>query len=197
LPLDDRFAQRFAENAQRYHGQRRAFVFHAGMGHLPTDVAPDVRSRSFVIEAHVRLAEGDEGVLIAHGDATCGYSLFIRAGRLTYDMNVGGRHAVVASDPLPLDGHRRLGVAVKASAGKRVITLLVDGAAVGAGETELGFHNFVSWSGLDIGFDRGSPVGDYAAPFAFTGRLKKVTVSMDTDQALDAAALADAELARQ
>ena len=53
LPLDDRFAPRFAENAARFHGPRTRFVFHAGMGHLPTDVAPDVRSRAFVIEADV------------------------------------------------------------------------------------------------------------------------------------------------
>ena len=41
LPLDDRFAPRFADNAKRFHGPRNRFVFHAGMGHVPTDVAPD------------------------------------------------------------------------------------------------------------------------------------------------------------
>ncbi|MHC2725515.1 arylsulfatase A-like enzyme [Bradyrhizobium diazoefficiens] len=43
LPLDDRFGPRFAENAARFHGARHHFVFHHGMGHVPTDVAPDVR----------------------------------------------------------------------------------------------------------------------------------------------------------
>ncbi len=38
LPLDDRFAARFAENAARFQGARNHFVFHAGMGHVPTDV---------------------------------------------------------------------------------------------------------------------------------------------------------------
>ena len=46
LPLDDRFGERFAENAARHLGTRRVFTFHAGMGHLPTDVCPDLRSRS-------------------------------------------------------------------------------------------------------------------------------------------------------
>ena len=54
LPLDDRFGPRFAENAARFHGPRKRFVFHAGMGHVPTDVAPDVRSRSYLIEADAR-----------------------------------------------------------------------------------------------------------------------------------------------
>jgi arylsulfatase len=196
LPLDDRFAPRFAENAARFHGPRTHFVFHAGMGHLPTDVAPDVRSRAFVIEAHVELKTGDEGVLIAHGDATCGYALFVRDGRLVYDMNVGGKHAVAVSDrPIP-DGERRLGVAVKYH-GKRLLRLLIDGDEDGAAETELGFNSFISWSGLDIGCDRGSPVADYPAPFAFTGTLKKVTVTMDQDQALDGEAVGRAEMARQ
>ena len=55
LPLDDRFAPRFVENAARFHGARNRFIFHAGMGHVPTDVAPDVRSRSYTIEAYVEI----------------------------------------------------------------------------------------------------------------------------------------------
>jgi arylsulfatase A-like enzyme len=196
LPLDDRFAPRFAENATRFHGPRKHFVFHAGMGHLPTDVAPDVRSRSFVIEAHVKLDAGDQGVLIAHGDATCGYSLFVRGGRLIYDMNVGGLHAQTVSDRTIPTGHHRLGVAVR-NQDKRFVSLLIDGQSAGASETALGFHNFISWSGLDIGRDRGSPVADYEAPFAFSGTLKKVTVTMDPDQTLDGDAIGQAEMARQ
>ena len=71
LPLDDRFAPRFADNAKRFHGPRNRFVFHAGMGHVPTDVAPDVRSRTYTIEADARVdGPATEGVLIAHGDMT-------------------------------------------------------------------------------------------------------------------------------
>ena len=80
---------------------------------------------------------------------------------------------------------------------RRFIRLLIDGEPAGSGETRLGFHNFISWTGLDIGRDRGSPVADYAAPFAFTGTLKKVTVTMDPDQALDGDAIGEAEMARQ
>jgi len=112
-------------------------------------------------------------------------------------MNVGGRHAVATSDRTIPPGHRRLGVAVRSGPGRRIITLLVDGKAAGSVETELGFRNFVSWSGLDIGRDRGNPVADYAAPFAFTGVLKKVTVTMDADQALDGETIGAAEMGRQ
>ena len=78
LPLDDRFGPRFIDNAKRFHGARTRYVFHAGMGHVPTEVAPDVRSRSYLIEALAEIAPGSEGVLIAHGDATSGYSLYLR-----------------------------------------------------------------------------------------------------------------------
>jgi arylsulfatase len=76
-------------------------------------------------------------------------------------------------------------------------TASFDGVPAGETTTPLGFHTLISWSGLDIGLDRGSPVGDYTAPFAFTGLLRKVTVTMNDDQALDSDAVGDAEMARQ
>jgi arylsulfatase len=198
LPLDDRFQQRFGDNAKRFHGPRRNFVFHAGMGHVPTDVAPDVRSRTYTIEADARIdGAATEGVLIAHGDMTCGYSLYLKDGRLTYDMNVGGVHHIAVSDrPVPA-GHRKLGLRMRRDKGHNIATLLIDGEAAGGLTTQLGFVSFISWSGLDIGRDRGSPVSHYEAPFAFTGKLRKVTFTLDDDQALDAKAAAEAALARE
>ncbi len=81
--------------------------------------------------------------------------------------------------------------------GRNVATLLLDGEAVGGFDTQNGFVSFISWSGLDIGRDRSSPVSHYQAPFAFTGKLRKVTVLMDDDQVLDAEAAAGAVLARE
>jgi arylsulfatase A-like enzyme len=214
LPLDDRFTPRFAQNALRYHGPRRRFVFHAGMGHLPTDVAPDVRSRHYTIEAEVRIdTPGDHGVLIAHGDATSGYSLFVRDGRLVHDMNIGGVHHVVESDrPVPI-GHCRLGFRMEQGPltaigplpgvgrvmvpGTRRGTLLIDGQPAGSLETSAGFNNFISWSGLDIGRDRGSPVSHYDAPFEFTGRLSKVTMTLENAEPADDEGAARAQLARE
>jgi arylsulfatase len=63
--------------------------------------------------------------------------------------------------------------------------------------SRLGFFNFISWTGLDIGRDRGSPVSHYESPFAFTGPLLKVTVTMDDDQRLDGDGVGRAQLARE
>jgi arylsulfatase len=199
LPLDDRFGPRFADNALRVHAPRKRFVFHAGVGHVPTDVAPDVRGRSYTIEAHARVdGPTTEGVLIAHGDMTSGYALYVKDGRLVYDMNIGGEHHVVVSDRVLEAGNRRLAVRMRRNnKGMNTATLLIDGAPAGSLETQMGFYNFISWSGLDIGRDRGSPVSHYDAPFSFTGKLRKVDVVMDDDQALDGEGIAQAALGRE
>jgi hypothetical protein len=144
------------------------------MGHLPTDVAPDVRSRSYLIEAGLVIDEACEGVLVAHGDATSGYSLYLQAGHLVDDMNIGGEHVILRSTPPVSRGKQRLGVRVRrqsrvAIAGTGPVlsqfTLLIDGAPVGCIESQHGFFNFTSWTGLDIGRDRG-------AGFALLGPLR-------------------------
>ncbi|MEO6571776.1 MAG: sulfatase-like hydrolase/transferase [Ilumatobacteraceae bacterium] len=198
LPLDDRFAQRFAENAARVHGERTHYEFWSGMGHLPTDVAPDVRSRSYRIVAEVEIPDGGaEGVLISHGDATSGYSLYVAGGHLVHDLNIGGTHHVVRSDvPVPT-GRHDLGFRLERSDGLATGTLSIDDTDVGSMQTEHLFFTLISFSGLDIGLDRQSPVGDYAAPFVFTGTLRRVTVDMDHDQDIDHDAAGRAQLARE
>ena len=217
LPLDDRFGPRFAENGRRVQGERREFVLHAGMGHLPTDVAPDIRSRDYEIEAHARIDDAHtQGVLVAHGDGTSGYSLFVRDGRLVHDMNLGGTHHVVVSERRLEPGWHRLAMRFRvdraaaapqplgrghdAPAGARAahtITLLVDDEPSGFITVDACFNFLVSWSGLDIGLDRGSPVSDYAAPFAFSGELRKVTVRLGEPAPLDGDAVGAAQMARQ
>ncbi|MCU1376959.1 MAG: putative arylsulfatase [Actinomycetia bacterium] len=84
-----------------------------------------------------------------------------------------------------------------ARTGITAYTLLIDGEPAGSLQTKLAFNNFISWSGLDIGRDRSSPVSHYEAPFEFTGRLLRVTVAMHNDQKLDGDGIGAAEMARQ
>jgi hypothetical protein len=65
-------ASKLLGRSSTVHGARTHYVFHAGKGHLPTEVARDVRGRSYLIEALAGVDHGSEGVLIAHGDATTG-----------------------------------------------------------------------------------------------------------------------------
>lgn len=196
LPLDDRFGPRFAENAIRRAGDRRVFIFHKGMGHLPSDATPDLRGRSYRIDADVRIAEGDEGVLIAHGDATCGYALFIEDGHLVHDINVG-QHQILRSETELTPGDHVLSFVMTRGDSGLTGELLIDGEAAGSAPVAYGFVTFISWSGLDIGLDRGSPVSHYAAPFAFTGLLRKVTITLDPDQDADDEGSAQVAMARE
>ena len=208
LPLDDRFAERFAENANRHLGDRRHFTFWRGVGHVPTDVAPDLRSRSYRITAHVDYHEGDEGVLVAHGDPTTGYSLFVRNGRLVHDLNIGGSHQLVESDRSIPANTRTLGFEMirhHQGFGNRRRgsgTLLIDGTPAGTMSTENIFWLLVSWSGLDIGFDRGSTVSDYRGRgfvdlFEYSGILDRVEFELTDDQDLDFGAAGTVELSRE
>ena len=146
-------------------------------------------------------------MLIAHGDATCGYSLFVRDGHLVHDLNIGGTHQVVSSDsPIPV-GATELGFRMNRNPGDGPFphgtgTLLVDGVEVGRMETDQIFWLMISWSGLDIGLDRGTTVADYdrtgrhLGPFSFTGSLVDVIIELDDDQEVDHDAAGDTELGR-
>jgi hypothetical protein len=147
-------------------------------------------------------------VLIAHGDATGGYSLFMRDGRLVHDLNIGGAHRLVTSTRPIEPGRRRLGFRmVRTVTGGHfphgVGTLLVDGEPAGSMETEQIFWLMISFSGLDIGLDRGTTVADYdgtgrfVGPFEFTGRLIKVTVDLGDDQEVDHDGAGQAQLLRE
>ena len=199
LPLDDRFAERFAENSERHSGTRTQFVFWRGMGHLPPAVAPDLRSRSYRITADVEaLTRTHRGVLIAHGDATSGYSLYIdAAGHLVHDLNIGGSHQLLRS-PAPItEGVTTLGFSMRRHGRSGTGELLIDGETVAQMSTENIFALMVSWSGLDIGLDRGTPVSHYASPNAFTGQLRKVSVDLLNDQDLDNEGSANVEIGRE
>ena len=90
-----------------------------------------------------------------------------------------------------------MGIAVFPST--RKATLFVDGVAAGSLDTgRFGFNSQVSFSGLDIGLDRGSPVSHYDAPYLLRGaKLFKVEYALDLMQQLDYEKIALVEMARQ
>jgi hypothetical protein len=112
---------------------------------------------------------------------------------------------VVSDDEIEPCRHR-LGFRMRRTPGDgpkphEVGTPLVDDEPVGTMQTDDSFWLLISWSGLDIGVDRGTTVADYdrsgrhVGPFTFTGTPIKVTVDLDDDQALDHDAAGAAELA--
>jgi arylsulfatase len=126
-----------------------------------------------------------------------------------HDLNIGGTHQLVTSDrPVPIGGAHTLGFRMIRSPGDGPFphgagTLLIDGEPVGTMETDQIFWMLISFSGLDIGLDRGTTVADYdgsgrhLGPFAFTGTLVKVVVDLTADQHVDHDAASEAQLARE
>lgn len=74
--------------------------------------------------------------------------------------------------------------------------MFIDDVTVGSMTTNNIFWILISWSGLDIGLDRGTPVSNYTSPFEFTGHLTKVVVDLDADQVLDFSGTSRATMAR-
>ncbi len=195
LPLDDRqFNQRWVLSAKSPVTNRTEHRYWPGQAHLPTDAAPDIRDRSYRIDADVVLTNNiEQGVLVAHGDRACGYALFLLDGYLVHDYNAAGDHTVVRSaQPVPPGAHILSYRFTRTGSHRGIGELLVNDEVVGEAEIEATLPLILSFEGLDIGADEMVAVSpDYESPFAFSGRLTEVRYRLATDQG------AEAESARQ
>ena len=137
---------------------------------LDAEQSPQVAGHGFAISAQID-GTAPKGVILAQGGATNGYALIVQDGKLALAMRVKKSLTVVtASKPLEA-GTRKVGA--KVTAGGKV-TLTVDGESVGEGKVALiGKH---PGEGLTIGNDGRTPVGDYAAPATFAGKVEGATV---------------------
>ena len=84
FPLDDRFVERGdVSNRPSFTTGRYHFDFYEGAVRLPEGTAPDVKSKSHKVTAKVMIPpEGAEGVLLALGGETGGYSFYIKKNKL-------------------------------------------------------------------------------------------------------------------
>lgn len=187
FPLDPRNAERGNPNLRPSLTEgRKQFVYYAGAGHLLSSLAPNTLNRSFTITAYVNIpAGGAEGVLVAQGGVTAGYTLFMKAGKPVFTYRYFNRQLTSISSPKALAP----GLAVirlefvyyGSGIGKgATATLVVNGNKVGAAkipETVPVSYSFDET--FDTGQDTGAPVGDYIAPFKFTGGIQKIEVDTD------------------
>ncbi len=190
LPLDDRKKELFAIKFPKRIGphNRSEYVFYPGMARLERGTAPNTRNRSYEIIAEVdRPAADSEGVLIAYGDHSSGYSLFVKDGRLVHDYNYVGEHTILESDVEVPTGPSRLRFAFTQTGRLQGIgRLYIDDEQVGEAEIPNTLPLRISKEGLDVGRDSLSPVSEmYDPPFDFSGVLKKVIIRLDTDKEPD------------
>jgi arylsulfatase len=196
LPLDDRGANRTITHGWR--DPRTTFTYRPGIARVERWNVPNVANRSYTIEADVEIPRGGaEGVLLAAGSRFGGYALFVKDGHLVHEYNAGHSRYVIRSErPIAIGRHA---ISFDFSRTGRQAghgTLSVDGEVVGTGELPRTWPVNPARAGLHCGRDGGTPVSDaYSCPFAFTGTLHDVTVTLGDDREVDRAAERRAALA--
>ncbi|QDX82271.1 hypothetical protein B9N43_14080 [Denitratisoma sp. DHT3] len=167
-----------------YTRGRAQFVYPAGT-QLPEVSAPNVKNRSFRIDAEVALKPDSAGVLAAVGGRPGGFSFYVQGGRLYFDYNfLDKQHVRIGSpDPLP-QGARTLSAVFAYDGGGPgkggTVTLLADGRKLAEGRIPRTVPaRFALSESFDVGLDSGSPVSAaYAAPYRFSGGLERVRVEL-------------------
>ncbi|WP_293102257.1 arylsulfatase [Moorena sp. SIO3I6] len=196
FPLDDRFVERGdvslrpSFTAGRYH-----FDFYEGAVRLPEGTAPDVKNKSHQVTAEVMIPEeGAEGVLLALGGETGGYSFYILNNKLYYTLNYLGDHYDIVSQNNVLTGDNvkltfcflYSGTYGDGEGNGGEVTLLMDDNEGNVFTTIDTIEKTVparySLETQDVGMDLLSPVThNYKdrLPFEFTGTIKKVTIDLE------------------
>ena len=156
---------------------------------MPGGAAPPIRNRSYIIQAEVRIPpEGAEGVLIAHGGRFAGYALYIKDNRLVYDHNYLGieHYRVISEKGVPAGPSVLAYQFEKTGEHQGTGRLFINGTQVGEAGIPRTVPVHFGPEGLDIGRDTLTPVSEeYSCPFAFTGVLKKVAVTVNGELHLD------------
>jgi arylsulfatase len=135
------------------------------------------------VDIRVRLdvADGDVGTLVAHGDQSGGYALYLLDGRRPVLRHNDGRGGVteLAGDPLA-PGTHEVGARFDALAGNRWrLHVVVDEVDVASGPEVPMLFGMAPFEGITVGSDPRSPVSwdlyEAHRSFPFTGRIESVT----------------------
>jgi arylsulfatase len=160
---------------------------------LPAGNTPSVLGRSYSITADVEVPEGGgDGVIVTEGGRFGGYGLYLLKGKPVFNYNF------MALEHFRWEGEQAL------SAGKHTIgfDFTYDGPGVAKGGTgvlkvdgqvlatrKIPHTVAFLWprdEGFDAGIDTRTPVDDkdYQVPFAFNGKINKLTFNLGPSQLL-------------
>ena len=167
-------------------GDRTRFSYRAGTIGVAEKEAPNTKTRSHAIEAHVRVpASGARGVLATLGGRSAGWSLYLDDdGVPVYRLRVFDAEEITLRGRAPLaPGEHVLryefvaGGAGPAPGGTG--RLLVDGEEAASASIRRSAPMYYSIDEtFDIGLDTGSSPAGYRAPYPFTGQIERVDVEL-------------------
>ncbi len=165
---------------------RTKMTYYPGTIGLPDAASPPMCNKSWTITAEIELLDDKtQGMIVTQGGLEGGYGLYLRDGKPTFVYNFLSveRFTFAAKSPLP-KGKSTLVVDFKYDGGGMgkggSLTMSANGKTVAEGRLEKSIPIQLSLGeGLDIGRDVGSPVDfTYTLPFAFTGRIEKVSIEL-------------------
>jgi arylsulfatase len=164
---------------------RTSLTVYQGMTGMSENVFINVKNRSHAITAEVEIPQsGADGVILAQAGRFGGWSLYVKDGKPTYTYNWLGlqQYTVAATQALPAGKSTiRFEFAYDDGGGGKggQGTFFVNGEQFGAGRIEqTQCCIFSADEGADVGADEGTPVAAYEVPFAFTGKIDKVTIEL-------------------
>jgi arylsulfatase len=185
FPLHDDMVQRIAKQQDILFGDKKEFVYYyPGAKRISEKTSAPVKGRSHAIEVTLNLTGKEEGVIVACGGFTGGYTLFIKDNKAYYDYNYyNGDYYTLESPKL---GTGKVDIKfdfVEKGSPKRGIPggvgkLFINGNQVDEVQMEeMHISTFSLSETFDVGIDAGTPVSNkYSVKnhFPYTGELDKV-----------------------
>jgi arylsulfatase len=184
-PLYDDMIKRIGAQQDRLFGDQTEFVyFSPGAIRIAEKSSAPVKNRAHTIETQLDLAGDEEGVIVAVGGMTGGYTMFIKDHRLYYDYNfLDGVHYVLKSSPLPKGKTDLKFNFIRTQAFGGTGELYVNGEEVD--EVEMPQMHISTYSlaeTFDVGRDTGTQVSDlYTGIFKFDGELDRVIFTVSDE----------------
>ena len=208
LPIDASAMTRWVSERPSLTAGRKVFTYLQPVTGLPDSSAPQVLNTSFTITAEVEIPEpqlglgapqgGGEGSIVAEGGRFGGYLLYLLKGKLVFTYNLldlnrvrwegpealsPGRHTIVFDFKYDGLGFATLAFNNLSGVGRPATgTLSVDGKVVATQKMEKTTPFAMPLDEtFDVGSKTGSPIDDrdYQVPFTFTGKLNKLTISVE------------------
>jgi arylsulfatase A-like enzyme len=187
-PLYDDMIARLGAQQDRLFGDQTEFIYYApGAVRIAEKSSAPVKNRAHTIETNIDLQGDEEGVIVAVGGMTGGYSMFIKDNKLYYDYNfLDGVHYVLESPPLPTGPTDLKFNFILTQPFGGTGELFVNGQKVD--EVEMPQMHISTYSlaeTFDVGMDTGTQVSAmYTDPFEFTGLIDRVIFNVSDDEAV-------------
>jgi arylsulfatase A-like enzyme len=199
LPLDASVATRLVTPRPSLTAGRNEFTWSGELTGTPNGDAPFILDSSYTFKAEVEIPKGGaEGMIVTQGGRFGGYGFYLLKGKPVFLWNLVDLKRVrwEGSDVLT-PGKRTLefnfkydGLGMGTLAFNNLSgigrsgtgVLKVDGKEVARQTMERTLPLILQWDeNFDVGADTGTPVDDkdYQVPFKFTGKLAKLTLTID------------------